>query len=61
MKINEKVSIKVFDMSGKMMMLSDYDSNDNISLDVSALNAGSYFINIVSENFIVGKQFSIMK
>lgn len=61
MNINENVSIKVFDMSGKMMMSGDYDSNDAISLDVSGLNAGSYFINIVSEKFIVGKQFSILK
>ncbi|MBK7095981.1 MAG: SusF/SusE family outer membrane protein [Saprospiraceae bacterium] len=61
MNINENVSIKVFDMSGKMMMSGDYDSNDSISLDVSGLNAGGYFINIVSEKFIVGKQFSILK
>ncbi|MGE5356917.1 MAG: SusF/SusE family outer membrane protein [Deltaproteobacteria bacterium] len=61
MNINENVSVKVFDMSGKMMISGDYDSNNSIRLDVSGLNAGTYFINVVSDKFIVGKQFSIMK
>ena len=61
MNINENVSVKVFDMSGKMMISGDYDSNNSIRLDVSGLNAGSYFINIVSDKFIAGKKFSIMK
>lgn len=61
MKINEKVSVKVFDMSGKMIISDKFDSNDNIRINVSDLNSGNYFINIVSEKFMVGKQFSVLK
>lgn len=61
MKINEKVSVKVFDMSGKMIISDKFDSSDSIRINVSALNAGNYFINIVSEKFVVGKQFSVLK
>ena len=61
LKINEDVNINIFDMSGKMIKSKRFNSANILKMNVSELKAGNYFLNIVSEKYIIGKKFTVTK
>lgn len=53
---NEKSKIEIYDLSGRLVKQMNANS-DNIELNVSALDKGTYFINIVTPSDTISKKF----
>jgi len=56
-EITGKVSLKVIDMNGRMMSSDTQLSSSQMSIDVSTLPAGNYFLQISNEKYLIGKRF----
>lgn len=56
----KSVNVSVYDMSGRKVMSSQYNMQ-TIKLNVASLQTGNYFIQIVSDEFMIGKQFTVKK
>lgn len=55
-EIQGEVNIKILDSIGKLVRIETYSENQDISLDVSDLNSGIYFVQVsVGENSITKK------
>lgn len=52
-----KSTIEIFDISGKLMLAENNVINDNYKIDISALNAGIYFINIKDDQGVYNQKF----
>ncbi len=55
------LQVVVVDMAGKTMINTNKAANSFLSLDVSMLQSGHYAIQIVGDNHIIGKRFSVAK
>lgn len=53
---NEKSKIEIYDLSGRLVKQMNANS-DNIELNVSALDKGTYLINIVTSSNTISKKF----
>ncbi len=54
------VNVNVYDMSGRKVMSNQYNTQ-SIKMNITSLQTGNYFIQIVSDNFMIGKQFTVKK
>lgn len=61
LKLMGEVVLKVYDISGKLMITQAKKADSLINIDISSLKTGNYLLNIISEKAIVGKQFSVSK
>ncbi|WP_196888570.1 T9SS type A sorting domain-containing protein [Aureivirga sp. CE67] len=60
--INEKASLKVYDLTGKEVLNRNYSSITSVTnLDFSSLSSGNYILRIVSEKHLVTKKIIIRK
>lgn len=61
---NSNVTLKVIDLQGRVVWYQDNISaigNNSITLDLTELNAGVYFVNISSEKFSESKILTLIK
>jgi hypothetical protein len=59
---NDENRLDLYDIQGKVLLATVVNQNfDNISLDVSELNAGIYFIKIQSKNNLYTKKVQIIR
>jgi len=61
LNVSGEAVLKVFDMQGKVIKRMNLQLTNNISIDVSELNAGNYLLNISNGEFTVGKRFAVIK
>jgi len=55
-------SIQILDIAGKIVQSQVTTSTGNrITVDVSELSAGTYFMNVIGDNYISSRRFSVMK
>jgi len=60
-QIQGKVTFKIFDTSGKLMLSDVQQSSPLMSVNVASLPNGHYTLQINSDKYIIGKQFAIVK
>lgn len=60
-EMQKDITIQVMDLTGKVIEVKEFDSANQISIDVSAYNTGMYIVQISSDKYIVGKRFSVAK
>ncbi len=61
-EITGQLSVKVFDVTGKMLWNQDFDNTNQMDLDLSGLNAGTYILHISStDGLMIGKRVSVMR
>jgi hypothetical protein len=60
-EIQGQVEVRVFDMTGRLVLNRTFDSFDSFSLDVSGLISGNYIVNIASEGFYIGKRLNVTR
>ncbi len=56
-EITGKINLKVIDMNGRTMSSDSQLSNSQMSIDVSNLPAGNYFLQISNDKYLIGKRF----
>lgn len=56
-----KVSITIFNELGQVVMTSESDSNETLSLDVSSLANGMYTVNVTNKNNTMQKRISVVR
>ncbi|RLD21990.1 MAG: hypothetical protein DRI69_02515 [Bacteroidetes bacterium] len=56
-EITGKINLKVIDMNGRTMTSDTQLSNSQMSIDVSQLPAGNYFLQISNDKYLIGKRF----
>ena len=56
----KSVNVMVYDMSGRKVMSNEYNSQ-MIRMNVASLQTGNYFIQILSDEYMIGKQFTVKK
>ena len=60
-ELQGETEVNIFDMTGKLMTSGKFDTNDNITFNVSNYNAGFYIVQMRGEGFIVSKRFVVAK
>ncbi|TVR87633.1 MAG: SusF/SusE family outer membrane protein [Saprospirales bacterium] len=60
-EIQGQVEVRVFDMTGRLVLNRTFDAFDSFSLDVSGLSSGNYIVNIASEGFYIGKRLNVTR
>jgi hypothetical protein len=56
-ELTGKVNLTVIDMNGRQMSSDTQLSNTQMSIDVSNLPAGQYFLQISNDKYLIGKRF----
>jgi len=56
----KSVNVMVYDMSGRKVMSNEYNTQ-MIRMNVASLQTGNYFIQILSDDYMIGKQFTVKK
>ena len=54
-------SVKVMNIAGQTVLDQVSNSSSIITIPVTGLQAGTYFVQLSNEKFVVGKKFSIAK
>lgn len=54
---DQALTLNIFAASGKKMMTRSYDPTDQISLDLTALHNGIYYLELISQDIIYNKSF----
>ncbi len=52
----DKLKIEIYDVTGKLIFVSDYTNIQNIKLNLNNLNQGNYIINLISSKEIIVKK-----
>ena len=60
-KLEGQVTMKVIDMTGKVIKTISQDGSTLNSVDISGLANGQYMLNIQNEKYIIGKRFSVFR
>lgn len=55
------VELNVYDMSGRLLMSQKQVAREQMQIDVSDVPAGSYTLQILHEDYIIGKRFAIVR
>jgi type IX secretion system substrate protein/SusE-like outer membrane protein len=56
-ELTGKIRLAVIDMNGRLMLYDTQLSTSQMSMDVSTLPAGNYFLQISNDKYIIGKRF----
>lgn len=60
-KLEGQVSMKVIDMTGKIIKTFVQDGSTLNTVDISDLGNGQYMLNIQNDKYIIGKRFSVFR
>jgi aminopeptidase N len=60
-RVNDKITIEIVDMQGKLVFRQDYDNSKGESVDVRALSSGMYFVHLIGPGYSTGQQVMIKK
>lgn len=60
-EMQKDITIQVMDMTGKLIELKEFDSADQIGIDVSAYKTGMYIVQISNDKYVIGKKFTVAK
>jgi len=60
-RLNDKITIEIVDMQGKLVFRQDYDNSKGESVDVRALSSGMYFVHLIGPGYSTGQQVMIQK
>ena len=60
-KLEGQVTMKVIDMTGKVIQTISQDGSTLNSVNISGLPNGQYMLNIQNEKYIIGKRFSVFR
>lgn len=61
LELRGEVSIKIIDMTGKVLMSFDQESSTLNTINISSLGTGHYMMNISNEDYFIGKRFNVIK
>lgn len=60
-KLGNNLTVTVYDMMGRQVMIKGFDRRGDILLDVSGLQAGNYTVHITDGRAFIGKQLSVAR
>lgn len=60
-ELQKDVNVNVFDAMGKLVKSNTYNSMQQLTIDVSDLAAGMYFLQLATEKHLIGKRFQVTK
>lgn len=60
-RLGDNLLLRVYDLSGRELMSQRVDFEPTLSLDVSKLQAGSYFISISDGQYLISKQLVVVR
>ncbi len=61
LEITGMVNVRVMDMSGRLAYNLYTNAMENISIDLSDLPNGNYFLQITNDDYLIGKRFNIAR
>lgn len=59
--LKRNVSIRLLDATGRILVDQKYNTLDNLTMDVSNYASGIYFLHISTNEYILGKRFTVAK
>lgn len=60
-RLGDNLLLRVYDLSGRELMSQRVDFEPTLSMDVSKLQAGSYFISISDGQYLISKQLVVVR
>ena len=60
-ELQQAATVFIFDAAGKMVKTVQYQNAQQLTIDVSDLNAGLYFLRLSTDSHLIGKRFMVAK
>ncbi len=58
-ELQKDATVQVFDVTGKLVQSLQYQNAQQVTLDVSNLTAGTYFLRLSTDSHLIGKRFMV--
>ncbi len=56
-----EVKIEVYDMAGKLLLSQAMHNYGQLEINIGSLQAGTYLLNLINDQFIVGKKLNVIR